>query len=333
MSKTHTELAPHIEEITWALQNEIESHEIESELETFVNTYGISLQDSKRAIIRKFGGNPHSLSLRCRTYRVSELKNNLFHVDIDVRVLSITKGTYLKKGKQLSHFFGILGDGTGKIEFTAWHDFGLCEGKAYRFSHCYTKSWHGMTQIHLGMNTQVETISDELLPDAEILMQDSPVTIDHLTQGEGTPRVEVNGFVLSILGGSGLIYRCPICKRVMHKNTCSIHGDIEGNPDLRIKGTLDDGYGALYFIVNRDVTEGIMGMDLDQFMQIASDRMDIRVVQDLITERLMGEYVSATGRVVTDEYCTTLQVRSFQFGDWDVKKAAITMLKELEGWA
>ena len=121
MSKTHTELVPHIEEITRALQNEIDSHEIESELDTFVNTFGISLSEAKRAIIKKLGGNPQSLS-RLRTYRVSELQPGLSRVDINGRILSVMKRTYERKGEDRNLFSGILADGTGKIEFTAWEE-------------------------------------------------------------------------------------------------------------------------------------------------------------------------------------------------------------------
>ena len=330
MSKTHTELVPHIEEITRALQNEIDSHEIESELDTFVNTFGISLSEAKRAIIKKLGGNPQSLS-RLRTYRVSELQPGLSRVDINGRILSVMKRTYERKGEERNLFSGILADGTGKIEFTAWEDYGLREGEACTFSNCYTKPWHGRTQLNLGRISEVKKISDDVLPPAEELMKDTLITVDQLTQMGGAPGARVNGLVVGIRNGSGLVFRCPECNRVLLKENCMLHGPNKGKPDLRIKGILDDGYGSLYFITNREVTEQIAGMDLEECMRIASERMDSKVVRDIVAEKLEGKYVSATGDVFTDDYRTSMLIQSLTPLQSDVREEAIVMLKALEG--
>ena len=91
-----------------------------------------------------------------------------------------------------------------------------------------------------------------------------------------------------------------------------LHGPNKGKPDLRIKGILDDGYGSLYFITNREVTEQIAGMDLEECMRIASERMDSKVVRDIVAEKLEGKYVSATGDVFTDDYRTSMLIQSLK---------------------
>ena len=273
MSKTREELAPHIEEIKQALKDEIESHEIETELDSFVNTYGISLPEAKRAIIKKFGGSPQLLIPR-RTYRVSDLQNGLFRADIEGRILSLSKRTYERNGEQRFLFNGVIADETGKIEFTAWDDFGLEEGKVYKFSNASTKAWRGRVQLNLGNNTQVEALKDEAIPSMEEVMKDALISIDRLIVMGGAPGAKVEGFVVAVRNGSGIVFRCPECNRVLQKKSCMIHGNVDGQADLRIKGILDDGYGALYFIASRKVTEEIIGMDLDECKRIASERMD-----------------------------------------------------------
>jgi len=330
MSKTIVEFAPYIEEIKRALKDEIESHEIEAELDTFVNTYGISLPEAKRAIIKKFGGNPQSLTPR-KTYRVSDLQNGLFRVDFKGRILSLTKRSYERDSEQRFLFSGIIADETGKIEFTAWDDFGLEEGKVYKFSNSYTKTWRDRVQLNLGNNTQVEALKDEALPSLEELKKDVLISIDRLTSRGGAPGARVEGFVVAVRNGSGLVFRCPECNRVVQKKSCMIHGNVDGQADLRIKGIFDDGYGALYFIAGREVTEKIIGMDLDECKRIASERMDAGAVQDIIIQKIVGMYASAIGDVFTDDYGTTMLVQSLVSVSPDVTKEATELLEVLVG--
>ena len=330
MSKTIEELAPHIEEIKRALKDEVESHEIETELDTFVNTYGISLPEAKRAVIKKFGGSPRSLTPR-RSYKVSDLQNGLFRVDIEGRILSLTKRSYERDGEQRFLFSGIIADTTGKIEFTAWDDFGLEEGKAYKFSNSYTKTWRGRVQLNLGNNTQVDALSDDALPSMDEVKKDALISVDRLTLMGGAPGVRVEGFVVGVRNGSGLVFRCPECNRVLQKKSCMIHGSVEGKPDLRIKGILDDGYGALYFIAGREVTEKTIDLDLEESMKIASERMDAGAVQDIIEQKIVGMYVSASGDVFTDDYGTTMLVQSLEPEARDVTKEATDILEVMEG--
>jgi len=329
MSKTIDELAPHIQEIKQALKDEVESHEIESELDTFVNTYGISLPEAKRAVIKKFGGNPRVLTPR-RTYRVSDLQNGLFRVDIEGRILSLTKRRYEREGQERFLFSGILADESGKIEFTAWDDFGLEEGNVYKFLNSYTKQWRGRTQLNLGSSTTVEALKDDALPSMEDIKKDALIDVDRLTRMGGAPGVRVEGFVAGVRNGSGLVLRCPECNRVLQKKSCMIHGNMEGKPDLRIKGILDDGYGALYFIAGREVTEKIIELDLEECMKIASEKMDAGSVQDIIEQKIMGSYVSASGDVFTDDYGTTMLIENFQSESRNVKEEATALLAELE---
>lgn len=330
MSKTKEELAPHIEEIKRALKDETTSHEIETELDIFVNTYGISLPEAKRAVIKKFGGTPGSLSPR-RTYRVSDLQNGLFRVDIEGRVLSLTRRSYERDGEQRVMFSGVIADETGKIEFTAWDDFGLEEGKAYKLSNSYTKSWRGRVQLNLGNSTQVDALDDEALPSLEEVVRDNLINVERLTLMGGAPGVRVEGFIVGIRNGSGLVFRCPECNRVLQKKSCMIHGTVDGKPDLRIKGIIDDGYGALYFIAGREVTEEILGMDIDECKRIASERMDAGVVQEIIDQKTVGTYVSVTGDVFTDDYGTTMLVQTMIPATMDVAREAAELLEAMEG--
>ena len=328
MTEENEELAPHIEEITKALNNKVDPHEIQMELETFVNDYGIKLPEAKRAIIKKHGGKPGVLS-PTKTYKISQLKDGLFRVELSARVLSLSRRTFEKDGVERSMFSGVLADETGKIEFTAWDDYGLEEGKAYRFTNAYTRQWRGRTQINLGNSTQVTPIKDEDFAPLELLLNDVQMSIDKLTRIGGAPGVRVEGFFVSVRNGSGLIFRCPECNRVLQKGTCMIHGKVVGVPDLRIKGIVDDGYGALYLIANREATEDILGMGIEECQEVARERMDHSVIQEILAEKLVGKYVYVSGDVYTDDYGTNMIVRDMGFTEKDTAEEAKAILEEM----
>ncbi|MEE8168902.1 MAG: hypothetical protein V3T58_08540, partial [Candidatus Hydrothermarchaeales archaeon] len=75
---------------------------------------------------------------------------------------------------------------------------------------------------------------------------------------------KVEGKIVKIYDGSGLIARCPKCKRQILDNFCIVHSDVEGFYDLRIKARFEysEGYKAL--LLNKEMTEGVLGFNLDE---------------------------------------------------------------------
>jgi len=95
--------------------------------------------------------------------------------------------------------------------------------------------------------------------------------------------------------GSGLIKRCPVCRRSLAKGVCSEHGKVDGTYDLRIKAVLDDGRRVQDLLVNRETTERLLNLTLEEAKQMAMEALDHEVVRSLIESKLMGRYYSVTG--------------------------------------
>lgn len=107
--------------------------------------------------------------------------------------------------------------------------------------------------------------------------------------------MEVIGALVSIQQNSGLIQRCSICKRVMTKGICPIHGKVEGYDDLRIKGVLDDGENFYEIILNEDNIRKLTGIDLERAKRMASERLDRNSVLSELKCKLLGRYLRITG--------------------------------------
>ena len=179
---------------------------------------------------------------------------------------------------------GLLGDETGVIRFVKWAKADLpdlIEGKSYLFKNAVTDEFQGRFSIKLNRTSQIEELKEDILVEPQ--------------------SIEFSGAIVEIQKGSGLIKRCPVCKRVLTKGICSEHGKVEGAYDLRIKAVLDDGRRAQDILINRETTERLVGLSLDQAKQMAMEALDHEVVRGLIEGQIVGKYYTVTGRRV-DRY-------------------------------
>ena len=117
----------------------------------------------------------------------------------------------------------------------------------------------------------------------------------------GYSTAEFTGAMVHIQDGSGLIRRCPTCNRALMKGNCVEHGNVEGLHDLRIKAVMDNGTMVQEALFNREITENISGIQLDEAKEMAVDALDHNVVQDEMKKRLLGRYYTMTGSVL-DRY-------------------------------
>ena len=173
---------------------------------------------------------------------------------------------------------GLIGDETGTVKFTKWASAelpSLEEGKSYLLKSVVTDEWDGKFNIKLNKNSSIEEIDEDI----EI----------------GTSNMEFTGAMVDIQAGSGLIKRCPECNRALTKGACMEHGNVKGVYDLRIKAILDDGTIAQDALINREITEQITGMSLDDAISMAAEALDQGVVLDNMKEKLVGKYYRVEG--------------------------------------
>ena len=113
----------------------------------------------------------------------------------------------------------------------------------------------------------------------------------------GDDDVTVEGALVDIQSGSGLIKRCPEeeCTRVLQNGRCSEHGEVEGEFDLRIKGVLDDGEDVHEVLFDQDATEELTGITLEAAKEMAMDALDTSVVADEMRADVLGQYYRVTG--------------------------------------
>jgi len=441
------EIAPHVKEITRVLEGKIREQEIEKDLDNYLNVYRMSLEASKRHIVRKYGGDPNALTKGERKMlsqlglseqsvdllvrvmssnvrevsvggnpktiqsgiladengntvkftvwdvskadlkagenyliryaytkewsgqpevhlgnrvvvelrpqdevrvpddvvvpqassgysapivaKVSDLRENMNNVTLTGRILSLrTKDVETPSGKK-SMYTGIIADETGKVEFTAWHDFGLKDNEVITVSNAYVKGWKGIPRLSFGERGQV-TRPKIKMPAAAELSQAARKSIDELERAGGASDVIVTGTIVDIKKGTGLIFRCPECNRVVQKGVCQVHGKVQQVPDLRIKVVVDDGYAAITAVMKKDVTEQLTGITLKAALEEARETMDAEAVANRFEEILLAKPIEIRGNVISDDYGLSMNVNEARFIELDVRAEAEVLLKRIE---
>jgi replication factor A1 len=173
---------------------------------------------------------------------------------------------------------GLIGDETGSIKFVKWVKADLPnleEGKSYNLKNLVTDEFQGRFSVKLNRTSQIEPSET----DVEV----------------GSQAAEFSGALVDVQKGSGLIKRCPICKRSLAKGICSEHGKVEGTYDLRIKAVMDDGRRVQDVLINRETTERLVDLTLEDAKQMAMEALDHEVVRGVIENKLMGRYFIVTG--------------------------------------
>ncbi|NYT20955.1 MAG: nucleotide-binding protein [Methanomicrobiales archaeon] len=180
---------------------------------------------------------------------------------------------------------GLLADETGTMKFVIWKEEGreqLVPGKVYSLYYAVVDEYSGRYSLNLNSATVVPEEGD------------IPVS-------SGDTRF--TGALVHIAPGSGLIKRCPVegCNRVLSRqNYCPVHEIQPGfNYDLRIKGWLDDGKVTREVLIQREVTEQLTGMSIEQARELAENNpLGMDEVFLRVRDRILGRYLSCTGREI-----------------------------------
>jgi len=277
-----TELQTHAAEIAAQFSDHIDvkTDEIEQRLDQVVSEYKIPIDEARRTVTNSLldeadidrdelgrGG--------AETVLVDEIDQDEQWVDVTVKVVDLWE----PRSDSISQV-GLVGDESGRIKFVAFETSELDEleeGASYKLSNVVTDEYQGDYSIKLNRTTTITEL------DEEVEVGDSTTTVE--------------GALVDVQSGSGLIKRCPEegCTRVLQNGRCSEHGEVDGEFDLQIKAVLDDGQEVQDVIFNREATEELTGIELEAAKQQAKDALDTSVVADGIRTDILGRYYRVTG--------------------------------------
>jgi replication factor A1 len=258
-----------------------------------------------------------------RTLKIKDLRSGIGAVDVTARILEINEREADVNGERKKVFSGTLADETGKAQFTSWHDFKFKEEDVLQITGGYVKSWKGIPQLTFDQNATVKKLDKNKIPKKDLQINKMPIFM--IVEKRGALDVEVEGTVIEIRPGSGIIFRCPECNRAMINDECSIHGKVEGKKDFRIKLVVDDGTGSVTSTLNKELAEKLLGKTFEEYKKMEEDD-----IIENINKKLFAHRISLQGNALGDDFGTSLIAKNAKLVDYDIKDEAEKLSRELE---
>ncbi|WP_049926344.1 replication factor A [Halopiger goleimassiliensis] len=259
---------------------EIDLEDVEERFRTLVDEYKVPIDEARRSVTNHYldeaGLEREDISRGgSEEVRIEDVDEPEQWIDLTAKVIELWE----PRSDSVAQV-GLLGDPTGTIKFTKWAKSDLPsleEGGVYDLRNVVTDEYQGRYSVKLNSTTVIEELDEEI----EV----------------GDDTSEIEGALIDMQSGSGLIKRCPTedCTRVLQNGRCSEHGEVEGEFDLRIKAVVDDGIDAHEVIFDKDATEELTGISLEEAKDMAMDALDTTVVADEIGAEILGTYYRIEG--------------------------------------
>ena len=237
--------------------------------------------------------------------KIEDLRDGSRDVEIIVEIQKMIRRDFQgKDGESKSVWSGDVADPTGKCRTSMWEeppfDFESTP-VIVRIKGARVRAWQGVPDITVDNSSQVEVLAAAPWgEDVDLANNFVSVELDELSSGASRVGISTQGTIVSIREDSGIIYRCPECRRVLRDGECAIHGAQDGNMDVRLRMVLDNGKSTISLIVNKSATESLLGMSQADISSNVSENGSMQFIQDL-RERLLGRELLANGRTIVDE--------------------------------
>jgi len=235
---------------------------------------------------------------------ISKLTDGSRDVSVVAQVIEWKERNFTNSdGEEKTLWGGEIIDPTGRCRMTAWNKLPIDAEKLPVFvsvSGARVRSWQGTPDITIDQADQVEILGSP--PWDAIDASDHWVKheLGALVNGGSVNGVETEGCIVSVRSDSGIIHRCPECRRVLRDHACNDHGAVEGVKDMRLRMVIDDGAQSASILLNGVSTEAYLGKDIDQVTSQIDDFGAETFVEGLRAD-LLGKSVTARGRCLVDE--------------------------------
>jgi len=195
---------------------------------------------------------------------ISELRDGMRDVSITLQVENWNQRTFeTKDGDSRVVRSGDVMDPTGRCRLTAWCEFDPKPGDTIRIEGGRVQSWQGSPDLVIDSLEQTMSLSET--PWEKIDPENHWIDVDltSITKGGSRRGIATNGVIVAINSGSGIIERCPECRRMLRDGSCSEHGPQRGDEDLRLRFVLDNGVSNVNLYMGREASEKFLGMSMD----------------------------------------------------------------------
>ncbi|MBU4436867.1 MAG: hypothetical protein KKH78_01175 [Candidatus Altiarchaeota archaeon] len=248
--------------------------------------------------------------------KISDLKEDLQNFSISGRVIQMFPQKPYSNGMMASL---VLGDETGTTRVVLWNESSeiakeLKKGDPIVIKNAYSRAGlNGGVEAHAGKYSEIAVNQDLELPSIEDI-KESLIKEKSIAELENQDfDIRIKGKVVDIDEGKRPIYMsCPNCSRSI-QNTgvgwfCEqCNEDVEPNSNLIASFIIEDETGTVRAICFRENAERILGMDMEEVMNIIGATQDEAEPARKAKESLGDRSVTVVGRVKYSEFSDQLE--------------------------
>ncbi len=296
--------------------DENEKQEISARYDLLINEWRVPAAEATRTVIQATL-KKHGIETKywqtggtAPVVQIDQIKADNEWVSLKAKIVQIWDNRSDKVART-----GLIGDETGVIKFTIFgknnhiipEDF--TEGNSYLFENMVSSVWQGQVSVKANKTTTITPCDD--------------VDVSRRVQ-------KLIGVITAVSSGSGLIKRCPECKRALVKGQCGEHGRVDGVYDLRIKAVFSP-FGTnelIDLIIGTAPTETLTGISVAQAREIATEALDAAVIEDRFRTEIVGRYYEVTGSIMSGSGMLVESIRSINIC---TQEALAEALKEASG--
>ena len=281
---------------------------------------GIMISDSARRIdIKNVISGMKKVNIIGRIFRVSPL--------IDFKKQDGTSG-------RVVNIF--IGDGTGYLRIPLWNEqVKMVEDEMIRigdviqiFNGMARENTFGDVEVSVGKYGTIRQAEEAIeLPSAEQMTKryfslvPERTSIKDLVPGN----FEIKGTVIDVFKSNFIFNTCSICGGTVEGNRCSIHGEVECNPQSVFSCLVDDGTGDLRVVFFRDIAEKILGVTAGEMKNLELDERF-----KLVRGKIIGKEFVMTGRVKKNKMFERIEMVVNDCKDLNVSEESKRLIEEIE---
>jgi replication factor A1 len=261
---------------------------------------------------------------------IADLRNGMRDVSITLQVESWEQRSFeSQNGESKTVRSGDVMDPSGRCRLTAWCEFDPSPGETIMIEGGRVQFWQGSPDLVIDDMNQVKVLSKS--PWDAIDPQNHWVEVDltSLTQGGSRRGISTSGSIVMIRPDSGMIERCPECRRVLRDGSCSEHGSKIGEEDLRLRFVLDDGISNASLILGRETSETFLGMGMDDVKSEISN-IGREVFVSNLKNRILARKMGVHGRCLVDGQGAMLMAERVEILVPEPKEEAEEVMKRWE---
>ena len=231
---------------------------------------------------------------------IADLRNGMRDVSITLQIENWAQRTFESQdGSSRVVRSGDVMDPTGRCRLTAWCDFDPKPGDSIRIEGGRVQFWQGSPDLVIDNIEQVSSLSDSPWKKIDPENHWVEVGLTEITQGGSRRGISTSGTIVAINSGSGIIERCPECRRMLRDGSCQEHGAQRGEEDLRLRFVLDDGVSNANLFLGKEPAEEFLGMAMDEIKsEISSIGKEVFVSN--LRRRVLARKMSVHGRCAVD---------------------------------